>query len=82
MKALILLGQDAAKIASISKSLNIVTYQVHSIEAAVTKSFTIAESGDTVLLSPGCSSLDMFKNFEERGHRFESAVRELVGHEV
>ena len=82
LKALILLGQDAAKMAYISKSLNIVTYQVRSIEAAVTKSFTIAESGDTVLLSPGCSSLDMFKNFEERGHRFESAVRELVGQEV
>lgn len=48
-----------------------------SLEEAVKLAHSKAREGDTVLLSPACSSLDMFANFEERGEVFKKAVREL-----
>jgi UDP-N-acetylmuramoylalanine--D-glutamate ligase len=36
-----------------------------------------AMSGDSVLLSPGFSSFDMFKNFADRGQQFKKAVSQL-----
>lgn len=51
---------------------------VDSLEQAVTVAKHIAKPGDTVLLSPACASLDMFKNFEHRGECFSAAVEERV----
>lgn len=47
---------------------------VDSLEQAVTEAFSKATDGDVVLLSPACSSLDMFSSFEERGRMFKQAV--------
>jgi UDP-N-acetylmuramoylalanine--D-glutamate ligase len=38
---------------------------------------SLAHSGDAVLLSPACSSYDMFKNYEDRGAQFRAAVESL-----
>lgn len=48
-----------------------------SLESAVDRAFTIAQEGENVLLSPGCASFDMFKNFEHRGDRFKEIVLAL-----
>ncbi|MDR0498525.1 MAG: UDP-N-acetylmuramoyl-L-alanine--D-glutamate ligase [Holophagales bacterium] len=45
-------------------------------DEAVNRALTSANSGDQILLSPACASFDQFKNFEERGKRFEYLVRE------
>jgi len=49
---------------------------IKGFDEAVTKALAIAAPGDQVLLSPACASFDQFKNFEERGRRFEELVRE------
>lgn len=51
---------------------------VDSLLEAVTKAFKAAAPGDVVLLSPACSSFDMFQNYQHRGDVFRQAVRDLV----
>jgi UDP-N-acetylmuramoylalanine--D-glutamate ligase len=45
-----------------------------TFEQVLTTARQLARPGDAVLLSPACSSYDMFKNYEERGDRFRAAV--------
>ena len=51
--------------------------QAGSMDEAVREAFRIARPGDVVLLSPACSSFDMFANYEARGDAFKRAVEEL-----
>jgi len=48
-----------------------------TLEEAVPIARARTQPGGVVLLSPGCASYDMFRNFEERGARFEAAVLEM-----
>ncbi len=52
-------------------------FKVNDLNSAVKNAHSIAQPGDTVLLSPGCASFDQFKNFEHRGDFFKSTVRAL-----
>jgi UDP-N-acetylmuramoylalanine--D-glutamate ligase len=49
-----------------------------SMEDAVARATAMAQSGDAVVLSPACSSFDMFRNYEHRAEVFRAAVNELV----
>jgi len=50
------------------------------MEDAVHKAFTLASRGDAVVLSPACSSFDMFRDYAHRAEVYKAAVRELVEH--
>jgi UDP-N-acetylmuramoylalanine--D-glutamate ligase len=50
---------------------------VTTLEEAVAGASSVAQPGDVVLLSPGCTSFDAFRDFEKRGERFRELVRSL-----
>ncbi|MDA8082373.1 MAG: UDP-N-acetylmuramoyl-L-alanine--D-glutamate ligase [Nitrospiraceae bacterium] len=76
VKALILIGEAAGKM---GKALEGTTgiYTADSLAGAVERSRQLALRGDVVLLSPACTSFDMFRDFEDRGLQFKAAVRGL-----
>jgi UDP-N-acetylmuramoylalanine--D-glutamate ligase len=49
-----------------------------SMEEAVTQATAMAHSGDAVVLSPACSSFDMFRSYEHRAEVFRAAVKKLI----
>ncbi|SDO99260.1 UDP-N-acetylmuramoyl-L-alanine--D-glutamate ligase [Pseudomonas jinjuensis] len=76
-RAVVLLGRDAELVGSALGDV-LPQVRVKTLEEAVQRAAELAEPGDAVLLSPACASLDMFKNFEERGRLFARAVEELA----
>ncbi len=77
IKALVSLGEAREKIKKELSDLFQIEEAV-DMEQAVQKAASLASPGDTVLLSPGCASFDMFKNYEHRGEVFKTAVRRLM----
>lgn len=73
---LILLGEAREKISE-QLGRHIPVIMVGSMADAVQKGLELSHPGDTVLLSPGCASFDMYRNFEERGRDFKNLVRKL-----
>jgi UDP-N-acetylmuramoylalanine--D-glutamate ligase len=73
----VLIGRDAAAIAVALKG--VCTLEMcSSLEDAVRAAARAAQPGDTVLLSPACASLDMFRDYTHRGAVFTQAVKELA----
>jgi UDP-N-acetylmuramoylalanine--D-glutamate ligase len=73
LKHLVLIGEAKEKIAASLDGLA-PAISCKSIKEAVLVAKSMATKGDYVLLSPMCTSFDMFKNFEERGDIFKKAV--------
>jgi UDP-N-acetylmuramoylalanine--D-glutamate ligase len=67
------LGKDGDEIAVLANG----SIKVNSLVSAVSHVSELAKAGDVVLLSPACASIDMFKNFVERGNAFIDAVKSL-----
>ncbi len=80
-RAVLLLGRDAGLIDAALRDAagqpGTTLVRVADLGEAVRRAAELAQPGDAVLLSPACASLDMFRNFEERGRLFVQAVEEL-----
>jgi UDP-N-acetylmuramoylalanine--D-glutamate ligase len=74
----LLIGKDAAAVAAAIQGV-CATEICASLEEAVLAAQRIGVPGDTVLLSPACSSLDMFRDYGHRGDVFAAAVQKLKG---
>lgn len=78
MKHLILLGEAAERFKRAAQEAGITRLtMVSSMEEAVKTGAALADSGDVVLLSPACSSYDMYHSYEERGCDFKKIVQAL-----
>jgi len=73
---LILIGEAAGRMSAELGSLTD-TLRAGSLEEAVRLSAEVTAPGGTVLLSPACSSFDMFRDYEERANCFIAAVKAL-----
>ncbi|MGH8485639.1 MAG: UDP-N-acetylmuramoyl-L-alanine--D-glutamate ligase, partial [Pseudomonas sp.] len=76
-RAVVLLGRDAERLAE-ALGDRVPLIRVKTLDEAVAQCAEQAQPGDAVLLSPACASLDMFKNFEERGRLFAQAAGGLA----
>jgi UDP-N-acetylmuramoylalanine--D-glutamate ligase len=73
----VLIGETAAALGGACDAIGVPHSTCISIDDAVRAAATAAQPSGDVLLSPGFSSFDMFRNYEDRGDRFERAVAEL-----
>lgn len=77
VKAIICLGVDNSKLIDAFGNVIDLMVETYSMEEAVKVAYKVAERGDAVLLSPACASFDLFKNYEDRGDQFKTAIKNL-----
>ena len=75
----VVLGEAGSLVADAFSAAGVEVFRVGSMPEAVIAADRIAENGDVVLLSPACSSFDMFRSYAERGEVFQRSVRDLGG---
>ena len=76
VRSVILIGKDAGLLVRDLIDITPIA-QTSTLELAVSLAKAQASSGDVVLLSPACASLDMFRDFNHRGDVFIKAVHAL-----
>jgi UDP-N-acetylmuramoylalanine--D-glutamate ligase len=79
-RAVVLIGRDAPAIRAVLErgAPGVPVHRADALPEAVETAAAAAREGDTVLLSPACASLDMFRNYVHRSEVFVDAVRELA----
>ena len=76
VKTIILFGQDAPLLEDALGDI-VCCHRVNNLQEAVNLAPTLSQSNDAVLLSPACASLDMFKDYHDRGEQFITFFKEL-----
>jgi len=81
IRSVVLFGEAAAEFEIVFAGAGAVTERASSLEEAVDIGLAAAAPGDSLLLSPACSSFDAFRNYEARGNAFVEVVRARPGFE-
>ncbi|MGC4092302.1 MAG: UDP-N-acetylmuramoyl-L-alanine--D-glutamate ligase [Polyangiaceae bacterium] len=76
-RAAVLIGEAAERIAEAIGG-RVLVGRAETMDQAVEMAHRLAQPGDAVLLSPACSSFDMFKSYADRGQRFVASVARLA----
>lgn len=79
LKKMVILGESAARVKRAADQAEVSYLDASDVRDATRKAFSVAETGDIVLLSPANASWDMYKNFEVRGDEFLAVFKELKG---
>jgi UDP-N-acetylmuramoylalanine--D-glutamate ligase len=77
-RAVIVFGAAAGRLASALQGAAPIERVEGGLEDVVRAAAAHAQDGDVILLSPACSSFDMFESYEERGHRFAALAQEVL----
>lgn len=80
-RAVVLIGRDAPRLREVLQTTGIALVDAPTLEEAVRLCAGLAQSGDAVLLSPACASLDMFRDYKHRADVFVQAVQALQTNE-
>jgi UDP-N-acetylmuramoylalanine--D-glutamate ligase len=78
VRAVLLIGRDAPAIRAALEPSGVPCFDLPGLPEAVRRASGLAKSGDVVLLSPACASLDMFTNYAHRAQVFIDAVRDIA----
>lgn len=78
-RAVVLIGRDGPLIGAALAGSGVPLVSAANMEEAVKLSFSQAQPGDAVLLSPACASFDMFRNYEHRAQVYVEAIKQLAG---
>ena len=78
VKAVVCLGKDNEKLRAFAESLGKSVAETQDTSEAIRLALDFAQSGDVVLLSPACSSFDLFQNYMDRGDKFRAAVAQVI----
>jgi UDP-N-acetylmuramoylalanine--D-glutamate ligase len=77
VRSIIFLGLDSKNFILSMSDLMIPITDTSTMEEAVELACYAGKIGDVILLSPGCASFDLFKDYEERGNAFKNVVKQL-----